>query len=183
MFNRRNWLQEIKEYGKQIIYAGVIVLIINAVFGLHIVLGDSMQPNFATGQFLVSLRIPFLADDLHFGEIIAFQSPENPDDLLIKRVIGLPGDTVEIRDTQVFVNGVLLDEPYINEPCSTNKCRNRIWQLDEHEYFVMGDNRNHSNDSRRFGPIPEDLISSRMLIRLWPLTDISMVEHIGLDEE
>jgi signal peptidase I len=107
------------------------------------------------------------------GEIIVFESPDQPgiDPPLIKRVIGLPGETVEIRDLQVHINGQPLDEPYINEPCSASRCPDKIWQLGPDQFFVMGDNRNHSRDSRSFGPIEHAHVIGEALVRYWPPQD------------
>jgi signal peptidase I len=134
-----------------------------------------MQPNFHTGQFLIVSRVNYLLGEPQRGDIVVFQYPLNPQEDYIKRVIGLPGETVEIRETLVYVNGALLDEPYINEPCTPTHCADRVWELTTDEYFVMGDNRNHSSDSRAFGAVPQRLIIGEALIRYWPPQDWGFV--------
>ncbi len=145
-----------------------------------IVHGTSMQPSLHEGERLVISRVNYLFGEPHQGEIIVFNSPSprTPDEApLIKRVIGLPGDVVEIRDTLVYVNDVLLDETYINEPCRTNQCRDERWELGPDEFFVMGDNRNHSNDSRNFGPVPRENLIGEALFRFWPLQNVGSIHR------
>ena len=147
--------------------------------------GPSMEPNFYTGQRIIVSRINYMVTDPQRGEIIVFQSPDRPgiDPPLIKRVIGLPGETVEIRNTRatvdgqevdeprVFINGNELDEPYINEACTTARCRDELWELGPDEFFVMGDNRNRSRDSRVFNAINRSTIIGEALFRYWPPQD------------
>lgn len=135
-----------------------------------VVLSISMQPNLVESQRLVISRLSYLLGQPERGEIVVFNSPNaRPDEPpLIKRLVGLPGETLEFRDGAVFINGVKLDEPYINEPCEPAVCSNRVWQLGPDEYFFMGDNRNHSHDSRAFGPIHRQQIIGRAILRYWP---------------
>jgi signal peptidase I len=144
--------------------------------------GRSMEPTFVEGQRLIISRINYMLGDPQRGDIIVFNSPQARDDdpSLIKRVIGLPGELVEIRDGEVYINGQRLDEPYIKEPC-TRQCRDRQWQLADDEYFVMGDNRNVSNDSRAFGPIKHSAIIGEALFRYWPLNAIGFIHRVNAD--
>lgn len=146
--------------------------------------GRSMQPNFADGQRLIVSRVNYLFTDPQRGDIIVFNSPQGgrTQPPLIKRVIGLPGESVTIQDTQVYVNGVELDEPYIKEPCSLSNCKDERVELGPNDYFVMGDNRNNSNDSRRFGPVHRDAIIGEALIRYWPPPDWGIVAQIGVQK-
>jgi len=145
-----------------------------------VVNGTSMQPSFNEGERLVISRLNYLFGEPQRGDIVVFNSPRplrNDEPSLIKRVIGMPGDTVELRNQQVYVNDVLLEEPYINEPCSANDCADEVWELGPDEYFVMGDNRNVSRDSRSFGAVPADNIIGEALLRFWPVTAIDLVDH------
>jgi len=145
-----------------------------------VVHGTSMEPSFSEGQRLVISRLNYLFGDPQRGDIVVFNSP-NPlrdnEPSLIKRVIGMPGDTIEFIDQQLYVNNVLLDEPYINEPCAARDCEDELWELGPDEYFVMGDNRNVSRDSRAFGPVPGENIIGEALLRFWPIPAIDVVDH------
>lgn len=150
-----------------------------------IVQGRSMQPTFEDGQRLLISRVHYMLGEPDYGDIIVFNSPDPMTDdepPLIKRVIGRPGDTIEIIDTLVYRNGVPLDEPYINEPCSSWKCRDHVWELGPTEYFMMGDNRNHSNDSRSFGPVDQTLIIGEAIFRFWPLNAVGSIHQSGYPE-
>lgn len=162
-----------------IILIGAIYALVNLATVRFIVQGPSMEPNFETGQFLIVSRVNYLIDDPSRGDIVVFHYPGNPDEDYIKRVIGLPGQTVEIRDTSVYVDGELLDEPYINEPCTDGRCPDEAWELGPDEYFVMGDNRNRSSDSRSFGPVLREFIVGEVLVRYWPPEDWGLVRQIA----
>ncbi|MBZ0284259.1 MAG: signal peptidase I [Anaerolineae bacterium] len=170
-----------REILETILLIGAIYALVNLATVRFIVEGPSMQPNFHTGQVLVVSRLNYMFSPPQRGEIVIFNAPGQPPEEppYIKRVIGLPGETVEIRDTKVYVNNVELFEPYINEDCEASRCVNRTWTLGEDEYFVMGDNRNHSSDSRAFGAVPRERIIGEALIRYWPPSDWGMVSHVA----
>lgn len=142
-----------------------------------IVSGSSMTPTFETGNYLIVDQVTYRFEDPDRGDVVVFHYPKDPTKFFIKRVIGLPGEVVEIKNDQIIVfssdypDGLLLDEPYI----AGMKSRDLRVTLEEGQYFVMGDNRNASSDSRIWGPLPEDLIVGRALIRLFPLSDISVL--------
>ena len=171
-----NFRQTLQEIGETVILIALIYTLVNLACARFVVEGPSMQPNFATGQYLVVSRVNYLFTEPRRGEVVVFHYPGNPQEDYIKRVIGLPGETVEIRDTQVFVDGIQLNEPYINEPCTSGNCRDNVWELGEDEYFMMGDNRNHSSDSRAFGPVKRNLIVGEALIRYWPPQDWGIIQ-------
>jgi signal peptidase I len=170
-----------REILETIILIGAIYALVNLATVRFIVEGPSMQPNFKTGQVLVVSRVNYLVDNPQRGDIIVFNPPDVPPDEppYIKRVIGIPGDTVEIRDTKVYVNGEQLNEPYINEPCTSGSCPNKSWTLGPDEYFMMGDNRNHSRDSRAFGAVKRERIIGEALIRYWPPENWGIVNRIA----
>jgi len=171
-----NLRQTTQEIGETVLLIALIYTLVNLACARFVVEGPSMQPNFHTGQYIIVSRVNYLLGNPQRGEVVVFHYPGNPQEDYIKRVIGLPGDTVEIRDTQVYVNGIQLSEPYINEPCSATSCRDNVWELGENEYFVMGDNRNHSSDSRVFGPVGRDHIVGEALIRYWPPQDWGIIQ-------
>ncbi len=147
--------------------------------------GPSMEPNFFTAQRVIVSRVNYLLGAPDRGEILVFESPDDPqnDPPLIKRVIGLPGDTIEIRDQVVFVNGQQLNEPYINAPGLTSPNEYNNLTLGPDEYFMMGDNRNRSRDSRAFGPIKREHIIGEALIRYWPPSDWDLLYKYHYPEQ
>lgn len=164
-----------------LIFGVAVFTLLQLAMPQSMVQGQSMEPTFYEGQRLLISRVNYLFDTPDHGDIIVFNSP-NPlsdnESPLIKRVIGLPGDVIEIRDTQVYRNGELLDEEgYINAPCRTFKCPDDEWVLGNDEYFVMGDNRNQSRDSRDFGPVSADLIIGEAIFRFWPLDTLGSVHQ------
>ncbi|NWF69338.1 MAG: signal peptidase I [Chloroflexi bacterium] len=174
----RRW-DALREVVELVVLICAIYALVNLSTVRFIVQGPSMEPNFETGQFLIVSRVNYLLGDPQRGDIVVFHYPGNPDEDYIKRVIGLPGDVIEFRGQQVYVNGQLLNEPYINEACSEDMCADRRWELGPDEYFVMGDNRNRSSDSRRFGPVPRTFIVGEVLIRYWPPEDWGIVHQIA----
>jgi len=174
----RRW-DALREIIELVVLICAIYALVNLATVRFIVQGPSMQPTFYTRQFLIVSRVNYLLGDPQRGDIVVFHYPGNPDEDYIKRVIGLPGETVEIRNQQVYVNGTALNEPYINEACTEDMCNDETWELGPDEYFVMGDNRNHSSDSRRFGPVNRRYLVGEVLIRYWPPSDWGIVHQIG----
>ena len=163
-----------------IVLIGAIYALVNLVTVRFIVHGPSMESTFFEGQFLIVSRVNYLIGEPEQGDIVVFHFPGDTDQDYIKRVIGTPGDMVEIIDTEVFVNGNLLNEPYINEPCTPTNCPDNNWELGEDEYFVMGDNRNRSSDSRRFiQPVKREHIVGEVIIRYWPPEDWGIISQIN----
>jgi len=135
--------------------------------------GASMEPNFDSGQYLVVNEISYRFGEPKRGEVIVFKYPLNPSQYYIKRIIGLPGETIEIKDGKVYIynsqfpEGKVLDESaYL--PSDTKTPGNLKVALGEKEYFVLGDNRWASSDSRQWGVLPEENIIGRVWVRAWP---------------
>ena len=163
-----------------IILIGAIYAFVNLTTARFIVDGRSMEPTFKEGQYLIVSRIHYLMEQPERGDIVVFHYPGNPNEDYIKRVIGVPGDVVAIRDATIYINGEPLDEPYINELCRDNRCPDTgdtPWVIGSDEVFVMGDNRNHSSDSRDFGPVEQKFIVGEVLIRYWPPSDWGIVSR------
>lgn len=181
--HRPHLLRELLETA---VLIGLVYTLVNLASVRFYIEGPSMQPNFYAGQFLIVSRVHYLLAEPQRGEIVVFDPPGDDnqvdDPLLIKRLIGLPGDTVELRDGQVYINGVALNEPYLKEPCQGSRCRDAVWQLGANEYFLMGDNRNNSRDSRVFGPVTRDRIVGEAIIRYWPPSDWGIVIHYRYPE-
>lgn len=135
--------------------------------------GASMEPNFRDGQYLIINEINYRFSAPLRGDVVVFRYPQDPSQYYIKRIIGLPKEKLEIKDSQIFIYnkespaGILLDESeYIPRKGSTSGTLEI--SLGEDEYFVLGDNRVHSSDSRRWGPLPRKYIVGRAWIRAWP---------------
>jgi signal peptidase I len=174
--HRTNWLREILDTAMLVI---AIYALVNLSSSRYMVQGKSMYPNFDDNQVLYISRLNYMVSQPERMDIVVFHFPGNPEEDYIKRIIGLPHDVVEIRDTQVYVNDQPLVEPYINEACTPGRCPDERWELGGDEFFVMGDNRNHSSDSRVFGPVKRELIVGEVLVRYWPPQSWSIVTKIG----
>lgn len=171
----------------EIVSTVVFVIAVTVLFDLAIprslVDGHSMEPTFFGDDRLVVSRVHYLLGEPERGDIIVFNSlvPSEAERgvMLIKRVIGTPGETVELRDLQVYVDDIMLDEPYILEACrvSNSRCRDKAWDLGENEFFVMGDNRNNSKDSRVFNAVPLQNIVGQVVLRYFPLSAIGIIPN------
>lgn len=151
-----------------------------------IVSGSSMDPTFQDGEYLIIDEISYRFEAPERGDVIVFRYPQDTSKFFIKRIIGLPGETVDIKDSTVTINGssgtstpFALDESYLVHPTwSTSRIK-----LGDDQYFVMGDNRPASSDSRIWGPLDKDLIIGRVLTRLLPVNRIGVFpgEHAYAD--
>ena len=137
----------------------------------------SMEPTLRIGDRVLVNKLSYKVHDINRGDIVVFERPkdEPPDAIkdLIKRVIGLPGETVSTQNGQVYIDGRPLDEPYL--PAGTVTDNLPPTKVPEDEVFVMGDNRGDSRDSRYFGPIDEGLIVGRAFVRIWPVTHLGFL--------
>jgi signal peptidase I len=167
----RRYLREVLE---TIILAVALFLIINAVTARIRVDGNSMEPSFHHGNYVIVNKLAYRWGEISRGDVIVFPSPENHDEDLIKRVIGLPGDRVWVKNGIVYVNEVPLDEPYIQAPMASDL---REVVVPEGRVYVMGDNRNNSSDSRRWGPLEIEVILGKAVFVYWPALDFGLVEH------
>ena len=142
-----------------------------------IVQGASMDPTFATGQYLIIDEISYRFNEPQRGDVIVLRYPRNPKKFFIKRLIGLPGDTLTIKNGLVSITTetskpTVLDESYVVFS-KTDGSDDETVTLGDGEYFVMGDNRAASSDSRTWGVLPEDLIVGQALLRLFPISTAS----------
>lgn len=151
---------------KIVIIAFIIVMPIRwFLFQPFLVKGISMEPNFRHNDYLIIDMISYRFREPERGEVIVFKKA--PFQKLIKRIVGLPGETVKIRDGKVLINYLVLDELEYLYP-QTKTPGNLEITLEENKYFVLGDNRKASSDSRRWGPLDREKIIGRVAIRLWP---------------
>jgi len=143
--------------------------------------GASMEENFHDGDYLLIDEISYRLKPPARGDIIVFRYPENPSQFFIKRIVGLPGETIEIKNNQVmiynpdFPEGLILEEDYLSAGQQTTG--NISEKLDDGEYYVLGDNRLQSSDSRRWGTLDKKFITGRAFLRLWPVNKITKVEE------
>lgn len=152
------------------LYVMLVVAVRLFVIEPHSVSGSSMTETFHDRDYLFVEKVGYLFTDPKRGDVIVFNPPitDRTEDRFIKRVIGVPGDTVKVENGVTTVNGTTIEEPYVahtsNQPASVT--------LKDNQYFVMGDNRAGSYDSRSWGPITKEEIQGRVLIRLYPFGDI-----------
>jgi signal peptidase I len=160
-----------RETVETILLAAIIFLLVNAATGRFSLDGPSMQPTLHRGEYVIVSRLSYKLHPPERGDVIVFQRPEG---MRIKRVIGLPGETVEIRQGQVFVDGQSVPESYVKHPGSYSMAP-RIMGSDE--YFVLGDNRNNSSDSHNWGPVPFGEIDGKAWVIYWPPQDWGLIPH------
>jgi signal peptidase I len=143
--------------------------------------GASMEPTFKSGDYILTSRVTYKIRIPQRGDVVVFHSPKNPDIEYIKRIIGLPGDKILIENSNVFVNGKLIQENYIS-------ARTNLWEggymkdgaaitVPDGEVFVMGDNRPRSSDSREFGPIPIEQIIGQVFFRYFPSDKMGTISN------
>ena len=145
----------------------VCVLLITYVVQAFKVQGTSMSPELADGERILVNKFVYYVGEIHREDVVVFWYPEDPDLSFIKRVIALPGETVEIRSGAVYINGRLLEEPYVSERNADHRSF-PPQEIRPGHFFVLGDNRRGSNDSRSWGLVPERYIYGKAILRLWP---------------
>ena len=159
-----------------ILLSVLLFLGINALTARVRVDGHSMVPTFDSGEFIIVSKLSYRIDEPTRGDIVVFHLPRDPDQDYIKRIIGLPGETVEIKDGRIFVNSYELDEPYINAPAAYSG----IWLVEDGSYFVLGDNRNNSSDSHSWGSVPLEFIVGRAVFVYWPIPSVGVIDHLSV---
>ncbi len=156
-----------------LVLAVVLFLGINAISARVRVDGFSMRPTLEDGEFVLVNKMSYRFGEVSRGDIIVFHFPLNPKEELIKRVIGLPGDQIRAQDGLVYVNGQLLNEPYIYQaPLYSGE-----WTVSEGQIFVLGDNRNNSNDSKDWGLLPAGNVVGKAVLIYWPPPMWDVLEH------
>ncbi|MEX1020359.1 MAG: signal peptidase I [Litorilinea sp.] len=173
------WMM-LRELAETIILSLVIFLLIRQVVQNYRIESHSMQPNFYEGQFILVNKLSFRLGAPARGDVIVFHNPSNVNEDYIKRVIGLPGDTVEIRNQAVYINGEVLVEDYDLNLLHPSTVYGPLL-LEPSHLFVMGDNRQNSKDSRDFGALSEDLVVGKAWLHVWPLATFGWVDHYDLE--
>jgi signal peptidase I len=170
---RRSFAREMVE---TILLIAAIYAFVNLATARFVVDGHSMLPNFDTDQFIIVSRLAYVLGDPQRGDVVVFHYPLQYERDFIKRVIGLPGETVTILDGRVYIDGKLLEEPYIANFCRSKSCDGE-WYVGPEQYFVLGDNRGASKDSQDFGPVDRKYIVGRAFVRYWPPKDWGLIKH------
>lgn len=168
-----NWGRFALDLVETLVLAVVLFVGINAVSARVRVDGTSMVPTLQDGEFVLVNKLSYRFGEVARGDIIVFHFPLNPQEDLIKRVIGLPGDQIKIEHGQVFVNGVMLNETYIAAPPNYSS----DWQVPAENFFVLGDNRNNSSDSHSWGLLPSDKIVGKAVLIYWPPPFWKVIQH------
>jgi signal peptidase I len=155
--------------GRALIAAGKLGLLSFIAYGLmfnfSVVRGSSMSPGIHDGDRILVNHLSYVFQDVQRGDIVVLQYPLDPNLDYIKRVIGLPGDEITVEGDGVFVNGTRLDEPYVS---AQDAHSHLVAHVEPDHFFVMGDNRPHSSDSREFGQVPRENLRGKVDVRVWP---------------
>ena len=180
-FMFKNTLLFIFELTKIIIISLIIIIPIRYfLIQPFYVKGASMEPNFHDHEYLIVDEISYRFNKPRRGDIVVFRYPRNPQEYFIKRLIGLPGETIEIKDESVIIfnkdypDGIKLKETYLEPNIKTYGFNKEKVILGEKEFFFLGDNRTASKDSRTFGPVNKDLIIGKVLLRGWPFNKLKL---------
>ena len=171
------------ETAKIVIISLVIIIpILYFLFQPYFVRGASMEPNFENGEYLIINEINYRFHEPQRGDVIIFKYPKDPSQYYIKRVVGLPSEVVKIEDGSVIIfnkqnlSGFVLDESaYLGEDNRFTSGNLEI-NLDENDYFVLGDNRQASSDSRRWGAVPRHYIIGKAWVRAWPFSRLGVID-------
>ncbi|MFH1636526.1 MAG: signal peptidase I [Chloroflexota bacterium] len=137
---------------------------INAVSARIRVDGSSMEPSLHSGEFIIVNRLAYKFGSPDHGDVVVFDFPRDPEQEYIKRIIGLPGDHIQVLDSKVYINDKILNEPYI---AAAPRYQGN-WDVPDKNLFVLGDNRNNSSDSHSWGPVPIENVIGKALFIYWP---------------
>jgi len=169
----------VRELVETVVLSLIIFLLIRQVVQNYRIENHSMEPNFYDGQFVLVNKLAYRLGEPVRGDVVVFHNPRNTNEDYIKRIMGLPGDTVEVHDQTVFVNGQPVIEDFPHNPIQPGDYAPPVI-VGDNQLFVMGDNRPNSSDSRVFGPISQDLAVGKAWLRIWPLNVFGIVEHEDL---
>jgi len=178
---RRLWLWFLGFIETIVIALAIFVVVYRFLFQPHQVKGSSMYDNFHDGEYLLTDKVTYRFRSPERGDVVVFKAPQNEDYDYIKRIIALPGDTVKISGGQVFVNNTLINESgFLDARITTHAGlyakEGQNVTIPAAEYFVMGDNRNNSSDSREWGPVPAANLVGRTWLRYWPVNLLGVID-------
>lgn len=165
-----------------VIALAIFVVVYLFLFQPHQVKGSSMYPNFIDGEYILTNKINYRFSKPQRGDVVVFKSPQNKEIDFIKRIIGLPGDKVRVTGGFIYLNDKKLSEAtylpsdYVTNPGAFLR-EGQTATVPANSYFVFGDNRNHSSDSREWGFVPFEDIIGKAWFRYWPITHLGFVPH------
>lgn len=180
MFILRNlWLFFLDFLETIVVSLAIFAVVYIFLFQPHQVDGQSMMPNFKNGEYILTDKISYRIHPPARGDVVVFHSPQDEHVDFIKRIIGVPGDMIKVQGGYAYLNGQKLQEPYINNPGDVLPGRflreDTDIEVPPGQYFVMGDNRNHSSDSREWGFVTSAEIVGRAFFRYWPISEFGLV--------
>jgi len=163
----------------------VFVIVYLFLFQPHQVRGSSMYPNFHDGEYILTDKISYRLGEPKRGDVVVFRAPRNEEYDYIKRIVGLPGDTIRIDGGRIFLNNSLINEAYLPKDHITSAGgfikAGQIATVPKEQYFVLGDNRNHSSDSREWGFVPKENIIGKAWLRYWPPERFGKIKEVELN--
>jgi signal peptidase I len=177
------WMEGFRLLRDVVFVLAIFMLLLVFVAQPVVVEGTSMLPALHEGERLIVNKLiyykikSFSWGHLERGDVVVFWYPKNPDKSYVKRVIGLPGDTIEIRNGVVYVNGEVMHEFYLDSNYNQASGNLELKKVEDHYYFVMGDNRDNSSDSRIWGLVPEKYIYGKVFFRYWMPSNFGWIER------
>jgi len=171
---RQGFRRFIVDLLETLLLALLLFFAINTISARIRVDGSSMEPTLHSGEFMIVNKLAYKLGSPQVGDVVVFHFPGNPEQEYIKRIIGLPGDRVDIREGMVSVNGQALNEPYIAAPPAYEESLT----VPPGMLFVLGDNRNNSSDSHSWGPVALDQVVGKAILVYWPPAEWGVVEHV-----
>ncbi len=170
------FLRFLKDVLETLVLSVVLFVTINVVSARIRVDGESMEPTLLSGEYVIVNRLSYRFAAPKRGDIIVFHPPPDPSEEYVKRVIGLPGDEVEIKNNGVYINGQRLEESYIKVATT----HDNTWRVPAGQLFVLGDNRTNSSDSRDWGNVPMAYVVGKAILVYWPPPDWGFIDHVPL---
>jgi len=169
-----------------VVALAIFVVVYLFLFQPHQVKGNSMYPNFHDGEYILTDKISYRLGQPKRGDVIVFKAPRNEEVDYIKRIIGLPGDEIKLENNSMFINTKRLDEGYLPSDFVTLPgsflSENIPVTVPAGQYFVLGDNRNHSSDSREWGMVKRDEIVGKAFFRYWPINQVGTIKKVSYND-
>ena len=162
-----------------VVFMAMLVMVYLFIMSPQEINGASMEPNFHNGEYILTNKVIYKLRDPKHGEVVIFKSPKNKEIDYIKRIIGVPGDTVKLENSAFYVNGKKIPEPYLSPGIyifgGSFLREGAETVVPPGEYFVVGDNRPHSADSREFGSVPKEDFIGMAILRYWPFDRVGLI--------